>query len=174
MGRRLQAGEHRRWPGPVYLATVEDLFSRRMLGFAQSDAYPTRATRHRGDQHGRRDAVRGGDVAGVIFHTDKGSQYTSDAFAEACRRLNITQSMGRVGCALDNAAGGTAAAESFFSTLEHELVTTPPLHLFRPETRPEFVTRHRRLDRHRGTTPSAYTSTNNPLSPTDYELANAV
>ena len=57
-------------------------------------------------------AVRGGGVAGVIFHTDKGSQYTCDAFAAACAKLKITQSMGRVGCALDN-----AAAESFFSTV---------------------------------------------------------
>ena len=102
--------------GPVYLATVEDLFSRRMLGFAQSDSYPTAELATAAINMAA--AVRGGDVAGVIFHTDKGSQYTSDAFAEACRRLNITQSMGRVGCALDN-----AAAESFFSTLEHELVT---------------------------------------------------
>ena len=42
-------------------------------------------------------------------------QYCADAFAEACEKLGITQSMGRVGSALDN-----AAAESFFSTLEHE------------------------------------------------------
>ena len=46
------------------------------------------------------------------------AQYTSDAFAAACAKLKITQSMGRVGCALDN-----AAAESFFSTLQHELIS---------------------------------------------------
>ena len=102
--------------GPVFLATVEDLFSRRMLGFAQSDRHPTAQLAT--DALNMAAAVRGGTVAGVIFHTDKGSQYTSDAFAAACAKLKITQSMGRVGCALDN-----AAAESFFSTLEHELIS---------------------------------------------------
>ena len=95
----------------MFLATVEDLFSRRMLGFAQSDRHPTAQLAT--DAINMAAAVRGGTVAGVIFHTDKGSQYTSDAFEAACAKLKITQSMGRVGCALDN-----AAAESFFSTLE--------------------------------------------------------
>ena len=122
--------------GPVFLATVEDLFSRRMLGFAQSDAHPTAELATAALNMAA--AARGGDIEGVIFHTDKGSQYTSDAFAEACRRLGVTQSMGRVGCALDN-----AAAESFFSTaparadIEAALAHTGP----RPP-------RHRRLDRH--------------------------
>jgi len=101
--------------GPVYLASVEDLFSRRMLGFATSERYPTaelaEAALHMAA------ATRGGAVAGVIFHTDRGSQYTSGHFAEACRRLGVTQSMGRTGSALDN-----AAAESFFSTLQQELI----------------------------------------------------
>ena len=102
--------------GPVFIATVEDLFSRRMLGFAQSNRHPTAQLAT--DAINMAAAVRGGGVAGVIFHTDKGSQYTSDAFAAACAKLKITQSMGRVGCALDN-----AAAESFFSTLQHELIS---------------------------------------------------
>jgi transposase InsO family protein len=63
-------------------------------------------------------AVRGGDVAGVIFHTDHGSEYTAGLFGAVCGRLGIVQSMGRVGSALDN-----AAAESFNSTLEHELLS---------------------------------------------------
>ena len=84
--------------GPVFLATVEDLFSRRMLGFAQSDRHPTAQLAT--DALNMAAAVRGGAVAGVIFHTDKGSQYTSDAFAAACAKLKITQSMGRVGCCL--------------------------------------------------------------------------
>ncbi len=61
-------------------------------------------------------AVRGG-VAGVIFHTDQGGEYTGHLFAEACRRAEVTQSMGRTGSALDN-----AVAESFNSTLEFELL----------------------------------------------------
>lgn len=57
-------------------------------------------------------------VDGVVFHTDKGGEYTGDVFATACDALGVTQSMGRVGSALDN-----AAAESFNSTLEHELLS---------------------------------------------------
>lgn len=102
--------------GPVYLASCEDLFSRRMLGFALSDTYPTAELACAAINMAV--AVRGGDVAGVIFHTDRGTQYTADAFEVACDKLGITQSMGRVGSALDN-----AAAESFFSTLEHELLS---------------------------------------------------
>ena len=63
-------------------------------------------------------AVRGGDVDGVIFHTDKGGEYVGDLFAASLHVARVTQSMGRVGSALDN-----AAAESFNSTLEHELLS---------------------------------------------------
>jgi putative transposase len=42
-------------------------------------------------------AVRGGDVRGVTFHSDKGSEYTADLFAQTCKALGVTQSMGRVG-----------------------------------------------------------------------------
>ena len=101
--------------GPLYLASVEDLFSRRMLGFAMSehpDAVLCRDAIHMAA------TIRGGDVVGAIFHSDKHSTYTADLFTRACVKLEIRQSMGRVGSALDN-----AAAESFFSTLEHELLT---------------------------------------------------
>jgi len=54
----------------------------------------------------------------VIFHSDKGSEYTGDVFAAACAAMGVVQSMGRVGSALDN-----AAAESFNSTLEFELLS---------------------------------------------------
>ena len=146
--------------GPVFLATVEDLFSRRMLGFAQSDRHPTAQLAT--DALNMAAAVRGGTVAGVIFHTDKGSQYTSDAFAAACAKLKITQSMGRVGCALDN-----AAAESFFSTLQHELISRRRWHT-RDQARRDIAvwidTWYNRKRLH---------STNNMTSPIDYELANA-
>jgi transposase InsO family protein len=55
---------------------------------------------------------------GVVFHSDKGGEYVGELFARACQSLGITQSMGRVGSALDN-----AAAESWNSTLEHELLS---------------------------------------------------
>jgi transposase InsO family protein len=62
--------------------------------------------------------MRGGDVNGVVFHSDKGGEYVGDLFAQTCESPGVTQSMGRVGSALDN-----AAAESFNSTLEHELLS---------------------------------------------------
>ncbi len=63
-------------------------------------------------------AVRGGsaNVAGVVFHSDQGSEYTAGWFRKACARLGICQSMGRPGSALDN-----AVIESWHSTLEWEL-----------------------------------------------------
>ncbi|WP_434533176.1 DDE-type integrase/transposase/recombinase [Amycolatopsis carbonis] len=65
-------------------------------------------------------AARGGRerVAGVIFHSDRGSTYTAHDFTVLCNKLGIRQSMGRTGSCFDN-----AAAESFFSTLEHEVLS---------------------------------------------------
>ena len=101
--------------GPIFLATVLDLYSRRMVGFATSNHHPTTELAKAATCTAV--ATRGGDIKGVIFHTDKGSQYTSGEFAKACDRLGITRSTGRTGNALDN-----ACAESFFSTLQHELI----------------------------------------------------
>jgi transposase InsO family protein len=63
-------------------------------------------------------AVRGGRdaIAGVILHTDQGSEYTAGRVRAACQRLGIRQSMGRPGSALDN-----AVIESWHSTVEFEL-----------------------------------------------------
>ena len=61
-------------------------------------------------------AVRGGSVAGVIFHSDRGSTYTAYDFTSLCDRLDIRQSMGRTGSCFDN-----AAAESFFATVKSEI-----------------------------------------------------
>jgi transposase InsO family protein len=112
---RTVAAALRRERGTLYLVSVEGLFSRRLLGVAMSE-HPDAALA-RDAIHGAV-AVRGGDVAGVIFHSDRGSAYTAELFTAACTKLNVSQSMGRVGSALDH-----AAAESFFSTLEHELLT---------------------------------------------------
>lgn len=98
--------------GKLYLAAVEDLASRRVPGFAIDAHHDARLAAGALKMAA---TVRGGDVSGVIFHSDRGSEYTAGLFAAACRALNVTQSMGRVGSALDN-----AAAESFFSTLEFE------------------------------------------------------
>ena len=99
----------------LYLATVLDLASRRLAGFALGEHHDSALAKAALCMAA---AVRGGDVEGVVFHSDKGGEYTGDLFARACTALGVTQSMGRVGSALDN-----AAAESFNSTLEHELLS---------------------------------------------------
>jgi len=101
--------------GKLYLAIVEDLASRRLPGFAMGEHHAAALAKAALCMAA---AVRGGDVAGVVFHSDKGGEYTGDVFAAACDTLGVTQSMGRVGSALDN-----AAAESFNSTLEWELLS---------------------------------------------------
>jgi transposase InsO family protein len=116
-------GINRRWygdgteivtgEGKLYLDSVLDMGSRRIIGFALGEhhdaalAYGALAMAV---------AVRGGAVPGVVFHTDQGSEYTARAFRQACERLGIAQSMGRPGSALDN-----AVIESWHSTLEFEL-----------------------------------------------------
>lgn len=100
--------------GKLYLAHVEDLASRRIAGFAMSEHHDAPLAVAALQMAA---AVRGGDVTGVIFHSDHGSEYTAELFAAACRRLGVTQSMGRVGSCFDN-----AASESFHSTLEFELL----------------------------------------------------
>ncbi|MFM9545047.1 IS3 family transposase, partial [Streptomyces turgidiscabies] len=100
--------------GKLYLATVIDLFSRRLLGYAMGarhDAELVVAALHMAV------ATRGGDVRGVIFHTDRGSEYGSRRFRRACRRLGVFQSMGRVGSCFDN-----AVSEAFNSVLKVEYV----------------------------------------------------
>lgn len=100
--------------GPLYLATVLDLFSRRALGYAMSPRHDQDLT-----VAALRMAVttRGGKRPATVWHTDRGSEYTGADHAAACQRMGLVQSMGRVGSALDN-----AAAESFNSTLKTEFV----------------------------------------------------
>ena len=99
--------------GKLYLASVLDVSSRRILGFALSEHHDAQLAY---GALAMAAAVRGGQVTGVILHTDQGSEYTAGFFRAACARLKVTQSMGRPGSALDN-----AMIESFHSTLEFEL-----------------------------------------------------
>jgi putative transposase len=109
-GTELVTGE-----GKLYLDSVLDMGSRRIVGFAVGEhhdaplAYAALVMAV---------AVRGGKeaIAGVILHTDQGSEYTSGKVRAACGRLGIHQSMGRPGSALDN-----AVIESWHSTVEFEL-----------------------------------------------------
>jgi transposase InsO family protein len=101
--------------GKLYLDSVLDMGSRRIVGFAlgeHHDADLSEAALQMAV------AVRGGKaaIAAVIMHTDQGSEYTAKTFQTACGRCGITQSMGRVGSALDN-----AVIESWHSTVEFEL-----------------------------------------------------
>jgi transposase InsO family protein len=107
-GTEIKTGE-----GKLYLASVMDMASRRVLGFAVGEHHDARLAY---SALVMAVAVRGGQVPGVIMHTDRGSEYTAGLVRQACRRLSICQSMGRPGSALDN-----AVIESWHSTLEFEL-----------------------------------------------------
>jgi len=85
--------------GKLYLATVIDLFSRKLLG-AATGLHPDAELACQAIQMAV--AARGGaaTIAGVIFHSDRGSTYTAGTFTALCRKLRIRQSMGRVGSSL--------------------------------------------------------------------------
>jgi putative transposase len=142
--------------GKFYLAAVLDLNSRRCVGFALDTHHDARLARA---ALCVAIAVRGGDVAGVVFHTDQGGEYTGGVFATACTRAGVTQSMGRTGSALDN-----AAAESFNSTLEFELLRDRHFTTRAQARRAivDWIEEYNTDRRH---------STNGMLSPIDYELA---
>jgi transposase InsO family protein len=99
--------------GWLYLATVIDLYSRRVIGWAAADHMRTELV---ADALTMAVATRGGRVAGVIFHSDRGSVYTSRTFGELCTAHGVTQSMGATGVCWDN-----SVAESWFGTMKREL-----------------------------------------------------
>jgi putative transposase len=103
--------------GKLYLATVLDLYSRRLLACPIGEHPNAQLT---GDALQVAAAARGGrdHIEGVIFHSDRGATYTAASFTALSARLGVRQSMGRTGSCFDN-----AAAESFFSTLEHEVLS---------------------------------------------------
>ena len=109
--------------GKLYLATVIDLFSRRLLG-AATGVHPDAelacaAIRMAVATRGGKAAIwREEESQRVIFHTDRGSTYTANNFTKLCQDMGIRQSMGRVGSCFDN-----AAAEAFFSSLEWEVLS---------------------------------------------------
>jgi transposase InsO family protein len=99
--------------GKLYLASVLDMASRRILGFALGEHHDAQLAY---GALAMAVTVRGGQAPGVVFHTDQGSEYSARTVRVACERLGIRQSMGRPGSALDN-----AVIESWHSTLEWEL-----------------------------------------------------
>lgn len=105
----------RTWEGWLYLATVIDLGSRRIIGYTMADHMRTELI-----EDALKMAVKTrtkNKMDNVVFHSDKGSQYTSDNFAKTCMMLGILRSVGRKATCFDN-----AVAESFFATLKKELV----------------------------------------------------
>lgn len=98
-----------------FLASVMDACSRRIVGWSIADHLRTQLCL---DALAAAALTRGKSaLAGVIFHSDHGCQYTSGTYNTTCTDLGITQSMGSVGDSYDN-----AMAESFFASLKRELV----------------------------------------------------
>jgi transposase InsO family protein len=100
--------------GWLYLADVLDLGSRRIVGFAMGERMPTELVTQTMEMA---IAARGGEVAGMVFHHDRGKQHTSAEYGELARRNGVVLSIGRKGECWDN-----AVAESFFATIKRELI----------------------------------------------------
>jgi putative transposase len=101
------------WEGWAYLATVIDLSSRRVVGWALSDHMRTSLVE---DALAMAFTTRR-PADGVIFHSDRGCQYTSKDFAALARANGVILSVSRKGECWDN-----AVAESFFATIKRELI----------------------------------------------------
>ena len=98
--------------GTVSLAAIQDVLSRRVVGWSMSAKQDAELM-----VRALQMAVRTRRPAQVIHHSDHGSQYTSQKFRQACAESNVKLSMGSVGDCYDN-----AMAESLFATLETELI----------------------------------------------------
>ena len=103
------------WEGWLYLATVIDIASRRVVGYAMADHLRTELI---ADALSNAVAARDPEP-GVVFHSDRGCQYTSAAYAALAEENQVILSVGRTGQCWDN-----ALAESFFSSLKGELIDT--------------------------------------------------
>jgi putative transposase len=100
------------WAGFLYLAMVLDVYSRKIVGWAMGNSLNTQLMLDALNM-----AITQRQPKGVIHHSDRGCQYTSYAFGKRCIEAGIKPSMGSVGDAYDN-----AMAESFFATLEREII----------------------------------------------------
>ncbi len=99
--------------GFLYLACVLDVYTRRCVGWAMRDTLAGEIVTAALDAA----IARARPGPGLVHHSDHGSQYTSTVFGQRCQEADIVPSMGTVGDAYDN-----ALAESFFATLECELI----------------------------------------------------
>jgi putative transposase len=99
--------------GWLYLAGIEDLYSRRIVGWSMSEQIDTNlvlAAWHMARTHRQ-------PKAGLLFHSDRGVQYASHDYRKALKAAQAVASMSRRACCYDN-----AAMESFWSSLKHELI----------------------------------------------------
>ena len=145
----------RTWEGWAYVATVIDLHSRAVVGFAIDDHMRTSLVTDALDMA----LARRNPGPGVIFHSDRGAQYTSGEFDRYCKRHKITRSLGKTGICFDN-----AVAESFFATYKKELIHTrpwPDLQRLRTATVDWIENYYNIIRRH---------STLGYLTPAEYEL----
>ena len=124
----------RTWEGWLFLATVIDIASRRVVGYAMADHLRTELI---ADALGNAVAARDPDP-GVVFHSDRGCQYTSAEFADLATDYQVVLSLGRTGQCWDN-----ALAESFFASLKGELIDAAGL--AKPGRRPPGDRRIHRL-----------------------------
>jgi putative transposase len=103
----------RTWEGWLYLAAVQDAYSRRIVGWSMADHM-----RHELVVDALQMAVsRRRPAPGLIHHSDQGGQYVSLGFGQECTKAGISRSMGSTGVCWDN-----AVAETFFATLKKEMV----------------------------------------------------
>jgi putative transposase len=105
------------WEGWAYLATVIDLHSRAVVGWAIAEHMRTELVTAALDMA----LTHRQPPAGVIFHSDRGTQYTSAVFAAYCADNGIRRSLGRTGICYDD-----AVSESFFATYKKELIHSRP------------------------------------------------
>src|SRR5258708_17586608 len=101
------------WKGWVYLATVIDCHTKEVIGWATDDNYKTPLIEKAIEMAARNYPL----AENAVFHSDRGSNYTSQQFAKTLKKLNLRQSVGRTGICYDN-----AMAESFFAALKNERV----------------------------------------------------
>jgi transposase InsO family protein len=140
----------------LYLATVIDCFSRRLVGWSVADHMRTELVQ---DALKAAAATRG-SLAGAIFHSDHGSVYTSQDHAKLCKDLGVVQSMGAVGSSADN-----ALAEAFNATAKREILQDAPTWPDQATCRREvfrWLVRYNTRRRHswcRYTSPNAYETT---------------
>lgn len=101
------------WEGWLFLATVIDCHTKAVIGWAVGDNYRTPLIQQAVEMAARNCSL----AEGAVFHSDRGSNYTSCEFARTLKMHNLRQSVGRTGICYDN-----AMAESFFAALKNECV----------------------------------------------------